>query len=424
MWRALTQRWMRWWFEPTTPDNLGLCRLIIVGILFLYYLPLDATGWARVPSVFRMPIPAFRLLHLEVLPANALAVLQVIWKVALLLTAVGLWTRASATVSAALGLYLLGLPNNFGKTHHFDGMVVIALTIFAVARCADAWSLDALRRADPARPGERLRSGEYTWPIRAMWASMSLIFFAAGVAKLRYSGLSWITSNNMAILLVQAQYHIANADPAVRWGLAIATSPWICRMIAAATMVFETGYPLALFIPAARWIIVPGMAGLLIGIRLLMGPTFWPFVICQLFWVPWDRVAAWLRARLPAGKRVAVVFDGACGLCQRTIAVLRRLDVLGRVEWLDAVHQWREVAARFPQLDQGACLADMHGVSADGAITRGFDTYRMLAWVLPLGWVLLPMLYLPGVRPIGRRVYGAIAGQRLRQGCSIARSPS
>jgi hypothetical protein len=40
------------------------------------------------------------------------------------------------------------------------------------------------------------------------------------------------------------------------------------------------------------------MCGLLIGIRLTMGPTFPQFVLCHLFWVPWDRVAAALARRL------------------------------------------------------------------------------------------------------------------------------
>lgn len=39
------------------------------------------------------------------------------------------------------------------------------------------------------------------------------------------------------------------------------------------------------------------MCGLLVGIRLLMGPTFPQFVICHLFWVPWDRVVAAVSAR-------------------------------------------------------------------------------------------------------------------------------
>ena len=47
----------------------------------------------------------------------------------------------------------------------------------------------------------------------------------------------------------------------------------------------------------ARWIFPPGMCALLIGIRLTMGPTFWQFVVCHVFWVPWDLVVAELAKR-------------------------------------------------------------------------------------------------------------------------------
>ena len=49
------------------------------------------------------------------------------------------------------------------------------------------------------------------------------------------------------------------------------------------------------------------MCGLLIGIRLFMGPTFPQFIICHLFWVPWDRVVAAVSNRVQARMRAPAV---------------------------------------------------------------------------------------------------------------------
>ena len=64
-------------------------------------------------------------------------------------------------------------------------------------------------------------SGEYTWPLRAVWLTMSLIYFAAGIAKLRHSGLSWVTSDTLSIYVVKSYYNAANR-PLVSWGLDLA----------------------------------------------------------------------------------------------------------------------------------------------------------------------------------------------------------
>jgi hypothetical protein len=325
---------MRFWYEPVSPLNLGLCRVLFFGAFFLFYLPQDFSVWAGVSHSFWMPIDLFRILHLSVFPAGTLAAMQTIWKISLALSCVGLLTRASTVSSFLLGTYLLGLPHNFGKIHHFDALVVIVLGIMAVSRCGDACSIDRMfgRRRHRRNPsGERLQaSGEYTWPVRAVWLMFALIFFAAGASKLRHSGLEWIFSDNMAIILIGASYHLNSADPLVSWGPDLARYAWLSRMLAAVAMVLELSYPLALFSRRARWIIVPGVFLMQVGIRVLLGPPFYQFLICNLFWVPWDRVGAALahgiressspRGHSTAHKGARPEPDGANRQRQRLLA--------------------------------------------------------------------------------------------------------
>jgi hypothetical protein len=272
--RALRKRWTRFFFEPAEPSNLGLCRILFFGALFLFYLPQGFGAWGEVSDVFWMPITLFRIFHLPLLSGQLLVTLQLIWKVSLALSCVGLFTRFSTMSSVILGVYLLGLPHNFGKIHRRAGRV----------------GLPSVERSRP--------SGEYTWPVHTVWLMFALVFFAAGVAKLRHSGFEWIFSDSMTITLIYHHYYFSNAEPWVPLGLHLAQYGWLTRLFAASTVVIEVGYPLALFSRKARWIFVPSMVLMLVGIRALMGPTFVPqYLICHVFWVPWDRVRLWLIRR-------------------------------------------------------------------------------------------------------------------------------
>jgi vitamin K-dependent gamma-carboxylase-like protein len=292
----LVVRWRAFWFAPAPVTNLAIARMLFFLGLTLFYLLHDFSGWGDVSPALYQPIWLFNFFGLPVLSVHGLNVVQAVWKVSLACACIGFYTRTSITVAAILGTYLLGLGHNFGQTYHFDAILVIAFWILAFSRAGDAWSVDAVRRA--ARdPGFRAPSpsGEYRWPIQLVLVAMSLVFFAAGTAKLRASGVEWFTSDHLAILLDRVQYHISDAEPWFAWGSTVARIPYAANLMAFATIFFETAYPLALFSRRLRPVLVLGGIGLILGIRALMGPTFENFLLINLFWVPWDRVEAWIR---------------------------------------------------------------------------------------------------------------------------------
>lgn len=293
--RDLIQSWNRFWFEPASATDLGVCRMLFFAGLFLFYLPVDFGEWGHVSTAFWMPLPTFSLLHLGPASAAALESLSTLWRIALVFGAVGLFTRSSTIVAAVLGFYLLGLPHNFGHTYHFDALLVLALVVMAFSRAGDAWSIDALFARRDVTP-----SAEYTWPLRMIWTAMALVFFAAGLAKLRHGGLDWIVSANMEMILRRSAYHTSDADPITTLGLWIASHAWLSRLLAAFSVVAELGFITALISRRARAFFVPAAALLLIGIRITMGPTFGGFLIANVFWVPWTALAERLRLRARA----------------------------------------------------------------------------------------------------------------------------
>ena len=80
--------------------------------------------------------------------------------------------------------------------------------------------------------------------------------------------------------------------------------------MAAATVIVELGFVSALFSRRARLVMVPAAFAMLIGIRVLMGPTFGGFLIANVFWVPWTVVVDAIASRAaprrqPAGAQTA-----------------------------------------------------------------------------------------------------------------------
>ena len=102
--------------------------------------------------------------------------------------------------------------------------------------------------------------------------------------------------------------------------------------------------------------------------------------------------------------RAQVLYDGDCGLCQRTVRILRAVDVFNGFEWVDF---------RKTRVDVDASrLEDEMAAVFGGRTYFGFSAYRAMSWRLPIFWPLLPLLYLPGVRPIGDAVYRRVAQRR------------
>ncbi|HVT91822.1 MAG TPA: hypothetical protein VHD76_03180 [Bryobacteraceae bacterium] len=267
--------------------TLGLFRVAFYATVFLIYFGLDDRPWTRVSPAFWMPVSVFRFLDGPPRDALWMGVSQTVWKVSLLASAAGVLTRFSTFVSAALAVYLLGLPQNFGKIDHMDGIVVILLGILFVSRCGDGVSVDNfLSRKIPGTAPREAEPVEYRWPIVLGQVLFTLVFFAAGVAKLRVSGLAWMSSGNLRHLLIEHQYTHA---PLTDAGLIAARSTMVCGGAAILTIVLELSMPLAVLSRRLRWPLLIALLFLQIGIALALGVYFTPYLAGYLLFVPWER---------------------------------------------------------------------------------------------------------------------------------------
>ena len=276
--------WDRFWFAPAAPKGLGITRALLLGGFVALYARSEFACYGSVSPVlygvtwFRPPIA----------PEAWLLAAHRIWLLALALGCVGLFTRAALAASFVLGAYLLGIDANFGRVHHNDLPVVLALGVLAASRAGDAFSLDAARRRAPVP-----QSGEYRWPLRAIQVTLAAAFFAAGVAKLRHAGLDWITTDNLRLRLIERSYALV---PSRGWGLLPARFPLLCHALAAATVATELLYPLSLASVRARAVLVPASLLMLLGFAVFFGPRFTTLAILSLVWAPWERLLASRRS--------------------------------------------------------------------------------------------------------------------------------
>ncbi|MGL6094369.1 MAG: thiol-disulfide oxidoreductase DCC family protein [Fimbriiglobus sp.] len=115
----------------------------------------------------------------------------------------------------------------------------------------------------------------------------------------------------------------------------------------------------------------------------------------------------------PFPGRAVVLYDGQCPLCQRSVAILKKLDWLGRLAFQNGRDTEHLPPSAVPLVPQ-RLIEEMHLVTPDRQrVVAGFGAFRWMAWRLPLTLPLAPLAYLPGVPWFGNRIYRWVAKNRL-----------
>lgn len=297
----IKNHWESFWFKPVPPLALGLCRILFYGMLLGWFLEADFTACAEFGRFFWVPISFFRLLSPNgPPPVEWLAWMQVIWKVSLIAAFFGFATRLATGVACVLGIYLIGLAYNLGKTNHAMAAVALALLVMAVSDCGRSCSLDQLFGRRFGNRRSQGPSAEYFWPIQLMRVIICLVLFTAGSNKLRESGLAWVSSETVQMNILE------KGTPFGHW---LAQWSWLCHLIAAFTILVEFLQPLALVSKRFAIFFIPAGVSMFIGIELTMGISFLPLILLYLFWLPWGFLYG--ERMMPPGDAVAGVTTAA-----------------------------------------------------------------------------------------------------------------
>ncbi len=136
------------------------------------------------------------------------------------------------------------------------------------------------------------------------------------------------------------------------------------------------------------------------GKWLLDNPLFFLLFSAQLMlFIHPSRIVGWIESRRRLNEqspRPCVIYDNDCAFCCSSIVVLQIMDLWGRLNYIPGPKGLSEMAVEMP----------------DGKKYGGFFAFRRLSWMLPMLWVLIPFVYLPGAGIIGSLVYRWIARHR------------
>lgn len=106
-------------------------------------------------------------------------------------------------------------------------------------------------------------------------------------------------------------------------------------------------------------------------------------------------------------------FDGNCGVCQSTCAMMRALDWRRRIEFID-LHEAGFASEGIRDVSRTRLMSEIHVLDDNGELHAGFAGARRMLREAPLGLPLWLLLLLPGADVIGKRVYRFVAGNRYR----------
>jgi hypothetical protein len=284
-WAARVEGWL---FAPGDARRLaalriGLCGVLALRLAFGPYLDL-----AHQPAALFRPISFMKLLPSMPPPAFVLPV-QVVAVTAAVLATLGLLTRVSLPVAWLAALPLIAMTSSLGKTVHNDVLLLLSLLPLVPSAAGAAWSLDARRRGG----GVPTASWRFGWPVRSAMLVVAGAYFFSGFAKLLHAGPAWVTSGNLRWVLYASSDAQGHANQVA---LFVADRPWLAHLLAAGSLATELCFPLVLWRPRLRWVLVPAVLALHAGIWAAMRLNYWPMAATVLIvLVDWPALVARLR---------------------------------------------------------------------------------------------------------------------------------
>lgn len=286
---------------PDSAEALGAVRAGAFGFVLCEVLLASFSDLGRLPVTVLRPTGVMRLLpwgfYERLLTPASMAAFKWLFVVTLLAATVGALTRVSTKAAALLFLLYQGLLRSFTHFNHDEMPAAYILTVLAFTPCGDAFSLDALRGARGARPGG---SWVYGYPILLMRLLLAWSYFTSALVKLRVAGLAYFGADNLPALAVSNSLDNMH-DTQFRAGLWLPQYREYTPPLVALVMLWELLFPLAVWFPRARAVILTTGVFFHLGTLVFMNIYFPYHLAMYLVFVDWPWVSRKLRGFLSRG---------------------------------------------------------------------------------------------------------------------------
>src|SRR5215510_2098710 len=276
-----------------TPSALGVLRVIISGTFLVSVLGASFYDLARLPVTTLLPTGLMKLLPWRFYDRLFTPVGMVSLKLALVfslsLSVAGFLTPVSTRTSALLVLFYQGLLRCFGHFNHDEMISIYFLIVLGFSPCADAFSIDSFLKTPARKP-----KFAYGYPILLMQSLMAWSYFSSALIKLRVSGLSYLSVDNLPTLAItqsldnlhDAHFQLAFWLPAVRH---------YTSFMLALVLVWELVFPVAIFWKRSRWVILGFGIIFHVVTLFLLNFIFSYQLVMYVVFIDWRRVLMWFR---------------------------------------------------------------------------------------------------------------------------------
>ena len=276
---------------PQSAEALGAVRAGAFGFVLCEVLFTSFSDLGRLPLTVVRPTGAMRLLpwgfYERLLTPASMEAFKWFFVAALLAATAGALTNVSTKTAAALFLFYQGLLRSFSHFNHDEMPAAYILLALAFTPCGDAFSLDALRGSSKGHPGE---GWVYGYPILLARLLLAWSYFTSALLKLRVAGLGFFGADSLPTLAVSNSLDNMH-DTQFRAGLWLPAYREYTPPLVALVVLWELLFPLAIWFPRARVLIL--VCGVLfhVGTLVLMNVLFPYHLAMYLVFVDWPWVA-------------------------------------------------------------------------------------------------------------------------------------
>lgn len=392
-------------------------------VLFYY----SEDGLVPMDILFRFTRSAYRFSFLDTM-GDPHSVLLLYWILlgALALTMFGIATRWSLTVSVLLlfsfherNPLVLGGGDTLLRNIGFILLISPVISAYSIDRLGMQWA--NFKKKGTLLPAPSMSS----WPYRLLLWQMILLYWTSLWHK--FMGTMWLSGTAVAAVFHHPVFTrlprefmdiLSGGSFIFSWLVMLFHLGWVLLLVPKS---WTSWIPLSF--PLKRTLLLAGVffhGGILI---LLDAHSFALVVFAAYLGLLLKEDFAAIHRFWNGNFRgkIAVLFDGHCGLCKRSIFSLQLIDALSRLSYIDF---WDTAKRKniAPDLKEKDLNKAMHVRFPDGRTFKGFAGFRALACNIPLLIPIAPFLFLPGISHMGNFVYARIAERRKKcshEGCSL-----
>lgn len=322
---------------------------------------------------------------------------------------IGFLTQLSC-VAMTLGCYYFYALNNYAVgTLSWDILLVTLFLMCLTPYAGDYWSLDTVFRKDPLA----YKRSRPFFLQRLLQMQVAFIYFYTGLYKITADG-NWLTDNPLYYVI------LSPGEGVTKYFLfrdIFMAHPAACYVLGVLIVIIELSMPFLLFNPGTR--VTAIYLGFLFHLTLLLtldvpAIFFFLFPPQLLLFISPEKIVAWIEERRELYRKSVfyrVVYDGDCGFCSNSVRMLKVMDLLGRLEFVDFRAQ-KELKDLHPKLDAVKARSQLFMITSQGELFGGFFAFRRMTLLLPMMYPLILLFYFPGAAILGPWVYAGIAKNR------------